>query len=332
MASAERARGEGFTAFVFNGDADGLVGQHILGLELGAPDLRVTGLKRDIRLLHRLPPMESGHVHAIDISLRQNLEALPALLSQGNVKVTWYDHHDPGEPAAHPNLTLHVNQAPDTCTGAIVNAVCGHRHPLWAAMAAFGDGLPATGMALLAAGGADEESAKAIREAGILLNYNAYGESADDVLYVPADLALRMEPFASAPEFAREADCIRPLAERFAEDGERFHSLPPLLEEGSARIILVPDEAWGRRYAATWANERILSRPHEALAMIHPRKEGGYLVSIRASRGKQAKASAADLAGEFPTGGGRKLAAGINDLPADQLGRFVARFREFFRD
>jgi len=332
MASGERKPGEGFRAFVFNGDADGLVGQHILGLELGAPDLRVTGLKRDIRLLRKLPDLESGHVHAIDISLRQNLEALPSLLSRGNVKVTWYDHHDPGDPPSHANLVLHVNQAPDTCTGAIVNAVCGHRYPLWAAMAAFGDGLPATGKALLSAGGADEEAGKAIREAGILLNYNAYGETSADVHYQPADLAVRMAPFASAPEFARESALLGPLAARFAEDRERFASLPPLLEEGSARIVLVPDEPWARRYAATWANERILSLPHEALAMVHPRKDGGYSVSIRASRGKPGSASAAELAGEFPTGGGRKLAAGINALPGDQLERFIARFREFFRD
>ena len=41
--------------FIFNGDADGLCAQQILFLELGPPLLRVTGLKRDIELLGRLP-------------------------------------------------------------------------------------------------------------------------------------------------------------------------------------------------------------------------------------------------------------------------------------
>lgn len=323
--------GRDMSVFVFNGDADGLAGQHILGLELGPPDLRITGLKRDIKLLAGVPSMDSGHVRAVDISLRQNLEALPALLARGNIKVTWYDHHDAGEPKEHPNLTLHINQAPDTCTAAIVNAVCGRKYPLWAAMAAFGDGLPATAGALLAAGGATAAEGEAVREAGILVNYNAYGESSGDVLFAPADLAERMAPFASAPDFAREASILRPLAEQFAADRERFRGLSPVLDAGKARIFLVPDEAWARRYAATWANERILAEPSEALAMIHPRSDGAYSVSIRAPRGQgSAGASAADLAREFPTGGGRKLAAGINSLPHGELERFMERFRAFF--
>lgn len=330
MASPDRGR-RGISVFVFNGDADGMVGQHILGMVLGVPDARVTGLKRDIKLLAGLPPMDAGHVRAIDISLRQNLDALPALLAKGNIKVTWYDHHDAGEPPDDPNLTLHINQAPDTCTAAIVNAVCGRKHPLWAAMAAFGDGLPATAAALLAAGGATAAEGAALREAGILVNYNAYGETAADVLFAPANLAARMAPFASALDFAREGSIIRPLAEQFADDGDRFRGLSPVLEAGKARIFLVPDEAWARRYAASWANERIISEPLEALAMIHPRRDGGYSVSIRAPRGEgSGGASAADLAREFPTGGGRKLAAGINSLSQGDLERFMRRFGAFF--
>jgi hypothetical protein len=33
---------------------------------------------------------------------------------------------------------------------------------------------------------------------------------------------------------------------------------------------------------------------------------------------------------KFPTGGGRKAAAGINDLPADMLGTFVDEFSQFY--
>ena len=163
----EDASLQGKRVFAFNGDADGLVGQHILGLELGPPDLRITGRKRDIELLRLVPPMDSGHIHAVDISLRRNLEALAPLLpimDRGNLRITWYDHHDPGAPPAHPGLTLHVNQAPETCTAAIVNAVHGLRHPLWAAMAAYGDNLPATASALASSGGASSHEAALLRE------------------------------------------------------------------------------------------------------------------------------------------------------------------------
>jgi hypothetical protein len=39
------------------------------------------------------------------------------------------------------------------------------------------------------------------------------------------------------------------------------------------------------------------------------------------------KQGAADLCMQFPTGGGRAGAAGINDLPADTLGDFIAAFQ-----
>lgn len=314
--------------FVFNGDADGLCAQHILFLESGPPSSRITGLKREIELLARVPPGFAGEVHALDISLRRNLPALAPLLAQGNVKVTWYDHHEPGDPPAHPSLELHVNQAPETCTAAIVNAVRGHRHPLWAAMAAFGDNLPDTAVALATAGGASSHEAQALRRAGTLLNYNAYGERPGDQLFPAAGLAVRMEPYASALDFCWEASVFAPLSAQFEADLEGFRSLAPVVDRPGAKAYALPDAPFARRYAATWANELALERPDEALAVLHGLAEGGYRVSLRSPRDGGRPAS--DLAREFG-GGGRKLAAGIDALPAGDLERFADRFAEYFR-
>jgi hypothetical protein len=313
--------------FAFNGDADGLCAQHILFLELGAPVLRVTGLKREIELLKRIPADATGHVHAMDISLKRNLDALAPLLARGNVKVTWYDHHEPGDPPSHPSLELHVNQAPETCSAAIVNAVRGHRHPLWAAMAAFGDNLPATGSSLASAGGASAHEAQLLRRAGGLLNYNAYGELPGDQLFPAAVLAGRMEAYPSALDFCWDAPTFGPLAAQFEADLEAFQSLSPLADVPGAKAFAVPDAPFARRYAATWANERALERPDEALAVLHAVSEGGYRVSLRAPRSGGPAAS--DLAIEFG-GGGRKLAAGIDALPAGDLDRFVRRFAAYY--
>jgi hypothetical protein len=341
MASAEPSPGT--RIFIFNGDADGIVGQHILGLETGFPDQRITGRKRDIELLKLAPPLEQGQLHVLDVSLRRNLEALNArlpALDRGGLRITWYDHHDPGEPPAHPGLTLHINQAPETCTAVIVNAVLGHKQPLWAAMAAFGDNLPATASALASTGGASAHEAALLRRVGVLINYNAYGDEPGDALFDAADLATRMMPFPSALDFCWEASILGPLAAQFDVDRERFQELTPLVETPEAGAFLVPDEPFARRYGATWANERVLQNPAQALALLHPRKDGCYTVSIRAPRdwrgggngeaGGSAAPSAADLAKEFPTGGGRKLAAGIDALPQELLGRFADRFREYY--
>jgi hypothetical protein len=333
MASPDGQEGasDGGRIFVFNGDADGLIGQHILGLEEGAPDLRLTGPKRDIELLRKLPPLRGGRISAMDISLRRNLEALKVLLANSHAHVTWYDHHDPGEPFSHPDLVLHINQAPETCTAVIVNAAHGHRQPLWAAMAAFGDNLPATASALASTGGASAHEAVLLRRVGVLLNYNAYGEKGDDMLFDPADLAARMAPFRNALDFCWEESILGPLAAQFESDRDRFQALLPLASAPGASAYLVPDEPFARRYGATWANERVLENPGEALAVIHPAEDGTYKISIRAPRDAGASVrSASDLAKEFPTGGGRKLAAGIDALPADQLQRFTDRFCGFF--
>jgi hypothetical protein len=313
--------------FVFNGDADGLCAQQILCLELGPPSLRVTGLKRDIALLPRLPADVSGSVRVLDLSLARNLAALPALLARGNVHVTWYDHHEPGDPPAPPPPEMHGNQAPDTCTAAIANAVHGHRHPLWAAMAAFGDNLPATGASLASAAGASAHEAQLLRRAGILLNYNAYGERPGDQLFPAADLAVRMQPFASACDFCWEAGVFGPLSAQFEADQEAFLTLPLLVDRPGAKAFVLPDAPFARRYAATWANERALQRPDEALAVLHPEAEGGFRVSLRSPR--KGGPAASELAAEFG-GGGRKLAAGIDALPVADLERFARRFAGFY--
>jgi len=51
-------------------------------------------------------------------------------------------------------------------------------------------------------------------------------------------------------------------------------------------------------------------------------------VSIRAPLNR--KSGADELASQFPTGGGRKAAAGINALPKVQLAEFIATMRKQF--
>lgn len=317
--------------FAFNGDADGLCAQHIYALESGLPSVRVTGWKRDVRLLTRLAALDSARIRVFDISLDQNREALDTLLAKEGVDIEWYDHHEPGEPPVNPRLVLHINQAPGLCTAALVDSALGRRHRDWAAMAAYGDNLPVTAEGILREGGIDPAQWTRIERAGILLNYNAYGDRPGDVLFEPADLAARLAPFASARDFCAELAVFGPLQAQFESDVERFQGLAALATGPAAQAYLVPDQPWARRYSATWANERIRFHPGEALAILHPRADGSYLVSIRSPRlpGRPSP-PASDLAREFPTGGGRKLAGGINALPKEELERFLARFLEFF--
>jgi hypothetical protein len=91
---------------------------------------------------------------------------------------------------------------------------------------------------------------------------------------------------------------------------------------------MLPNAAWARRVSGVFSNDLTTSNPDRAHAVITEKDNGHYLVSVRAPLSN--KQGAVDLCREFPTGGGRAAAAGINDLSAPDLSRFIDRFSEFY--
>ncbi|MEO7939536.1 MAG: acetyltransferase, partial [Burkholderiaceae bacterium] len=61
---------------VFNGDADGLCALHQLRLVAPRDATLITGVKRDIALLQRVPLQRDARVTVLDISLQRNRAAL----------------------------------------------------------------------------------------------------------------------------------------------------------------------------------------------------------------------------------------------------------------
>ena len=80
----------------------------------------------------------------------------------------------------------------------------------------------------------------------------------------------------------------------------------------------------GHKALLEWATNN-LDRAH---AVITEKANGNYLVSVRAPLNN--KQGAAELCMQFPTGGGRTAAAGINDLPRDTLDTFVETFSDTY--
>jgi hypothetical protein len=54
------------------------------------------------------------------------------------------------------------------------------------------------------------------------------------------------------------------------------------------------------------------------------------IIWLACARPLNNKQGAAALCRQFPSGGGREAAAGINDLPADMLGQFISLFRQAY--
>ncbi|KDB07603.1 hypothetical protein LIG30_0311 [Burkholderia sp. lig30] len=314
--------------YVFNGDADGLCALQQLRLANGPHGTLVTGVKRDVRLLARVDAYAGDRVTVLDVSHDQNRDAVARLLRDG-AAVRYFDHHFAGELPDDPGFDAHIDTAPEVCTSLLVNRHLGGRHARWAAVAAFGDELPGQGAALARAHGAREAEVATLAELGLYLNYNAYGECIDDLHFDPAALAEAMLPCVDPLDFARGSGVFAALRDGYRDDMACARALRPLRDVPGATLIRMPDQAWARRASGMLANERVRGQPGSALAVLSPRASGGFVVSVRVPDGRALGAD--DFCRQFPTGGGRKRAAGINHLPAHAFDAFAARFEAAFR-
>jgi hypothetical protein len=80
--------------------------------------------------------------------------------------------------------------------------------------------------------------------------------------------------------------------------------------------------------SGVFSNELTNEHPQRAHAVVTPKRDGGLLVSVRAPLARREGAD--ELCRQFPSGGGRAAAAGINDLPEDQLPAFIDAFSAFY--
>jgi hypothetical protein len=312
---------------VFNGDADGLCALQQLRLAAPRSTVLVTGVKRDIALLQRVPAGPGDSVTALDIALDVNRAALTALLARG-VTVEYFDHHHPGDVPVHAGLAAHIDCAPDVCTGILVDRHLGGAQRVWAVVAAFGDNLVGPARRLAASLGLDEERQAVLRELGENLAYNAYGDSEADLIVHPAELFGIMRGHADPFRFAGSAAVLRRIDESRRADLESARTSAPALRSPGAAMYILPDAAWSRRVRGAFGNELALAHPARAHAVLTPDGQQGYTVSVRAPIARPMGADA--LCREFATGGGREAAAGINHLPADRLGAFRRRFERAF--
>jgi len=314
--------------YAFNGDADGLCALQQLRLVDPRDAILVTGVKRDIGLLRRVHAVGGDNVTVLDISLDANRDDLNRLLETG-ASVRYFDHHYAGELPQQRNLEAHIDLAPDVCTSILVDRHLGGRHHAWAIVAAFGDNLQAIAAAMARAAGLDAATSTTLEQLGVRLNYNAYGSAISDLCFDPADLARQMLPFADPLAFVRDSPVFARLGACFEEDMLRARALTPARQVPGATMVVLPDEAWARRAIGVLANELTQAQPDCAVAILSPHPKGGFTVSVRVPAHRPTGAD--EFCRSFGTGGGRKLAAGINHLPAADVDRFAAGFEARFR-
>jgi len=312
---------------VFNGDADGICALHQLRLAEPLESVLVTGVKRDIALLDGISAGAGDRVTVLDIALGKNRQGLDRALAAG-AEVLYFDHHNPGEVPHHPRLTAFIDTSAEVCTSLLVNRYLQDRHLIWAVVAAFGDNLHEAARQAAAPLGLEAHQLDLLRELGECLNYNAYGESVEDLYFHPAELYRLLHRHADPFAFIREEPAFRTLQAGYAADMERARATSPQFEQAAGAIYVLPDMPWSRRVSGVFGNHLASASPQRAHAVLTRHSGGGFVVSVRAPLAT--KAGADELCRQFDTGGGRKGAAGINNLPDDQLERFVALFDSTF--
>lgn len=313
---------------VFNGDADGICALLQWRLEHPSESERITGIKRDIALLERVPAGQGDQVLVLDISMAQNTSALKRLLNAGAV-IDYVDHHAPGDIPEHENLSVTISESPEVCTALLVNGRLRGARAEWAITGAFGDNLDEPAKQVAAKVGLSDANCSRLRELGVCINYNGYGPSLDDLHFHPGELYEALYD-AGHPDSFLDSDTFRKLRDGYLEDLAASGALQPALQKPGFAIYQLPDTAWARRVSGVFSNDLVRAHPHRAHAVLTVRDDGAFLVSVRAPF--QRRYGAETVCSQFETGGGRAAAAGINRLAAADVDRLAAALAAEYGD
>ncbi|CCO47164.1 putative DHH phosphoesterase [Vibrio nigripulchritudo SOn1] len=313
---------------VFNGDADGIIALLQLRLKEPRDAQLVTGVKRDIKLLGKIEAQNGDQVTVLDISMEKNIDALHKVL-EAQSQVFYADHHRPGDIPASEFLHAHIDTDPNTCTALIIDKLLEGKFRLWAITAAYGDNMIATADALADEQGLNDEQKALLKEFGTLLNYNGYGAKEDDLHYHPADLFKALLPFSSPFDAINSAESpYHVLKAAYEEDFANALAAKPVHQSDKLAVIQLPNEAWSGRISGVLGNHLANQTPDSAHAIVTQNADSTFTISLRAPLSN--KQGAGQICSEFPSGGGREAAAGINALPADSLSAFIQRVESFY--
>ncbi|ELA6985098.1 DHH family phosphoesterase [Vibrio parahaemolyticus] len=313
---------------IFNGDADGIIA--LLQLRLADPidSQLITGVKRDIKLVEKVDVQAGDELTVLDISMEKNMAGLEQALAQG-AHVFYADHHKAGDIPQHGNLDVHIDLDANMCTALIVDKLLEGRFHTWAITAAYGDNLIAKADALADQAGLNYEQKAQLKELGTLINYNGYGSKVDDLHFHPADLYRALVQYISPFEVIEDkASPYYQLQLAYQQDMDAAQAVPATYESDTLKLFELPNTAASRRISGVYGNWLANQNPDSAHAVLTENADGTYTVSLRAPLNN--KQGAVAVCGQFPTGGGREAAAGINALRKEDVNAFIDAVETYY--
>ena len=213
-------------------------------------------------------------------------------------------------------------QEPRRFTSLLVDRYLDHRFTAWAVTAAFGDNLQASALRAAEPLQLSPTQLDQLHQLGVCINYNAYGSDIEDLHIPPDQLYRQLSTYTSPFEFIAERnDLYQALLEAYHADMTLADDVQAEFANGQVAVFMLPDDKWARRVSGVWSNALANAHPARAHAVLSLTAAGDYQVSVRAPL--HHRTGADELCVRFPTGGGRKAAAGINHLPATELFAFI---------
>jgi len=313
---------------VFNGDADGIIALVQLRLAQPKESILVTGVKRDIQLLKQVDAKQAKSVTVLDISLEKNVSALQDLLTQ-NVPTFYVDHHRTGDIPTSTLLTSIINTDANTCTSLLMNEYLNGAYVNWAIAAAFGDNMTQSAISLANRVGLSEQEQEQLKALGIYINYNGYGRDVDDLHFHPADLFTALVKYENPFDLINEKDSLfHQLETAYHQDMDKALSARVIADTNVCKVVQLDDAPWARRVSGVFGNELANNAPDKAHAVLTLNQDATYTVSVRAPLTN--KQGADEVCIQFPTGGGRAGAAGINQLPQSLLDKFIDTLSAYY--
>ncbi|WP_373951141.1 DHH family phosphoesterase [Vibrio pomeroyi] len=322
---------------VFNGDADGIIALLQLRLKEPKDSVLITGVKRDIKLVSQAVSQiaeQDDHasvdsVTVLDVSMEKNLPALQSLLDN-DIEVFYCDHHRTGDIPQSKYLDTLINTAPECCTSLLINQKLKGEYIAWAIAAAFGDNLKAVATRLATSSGFEQSQTDFLEELGTLINYNGYGSSLSDLHFTPTELYQALYQYSNPFDLLDDKDSVfYQLRAAYQTDNQQLSNLIPIYESEVARVFELPGETWARRISGVFGNEIVNQDPDRAQAVLTKNQDGeSYTVSLRAPLSNRTGAD--EICSSFDTGGGRKAAAGINQLNENNKMNFISKIETYY--
>ena len=174
----------------------------------------------------------------------------------------------------------------------------------------------------------NEEQTTLLKQIGLVVNYNSYGQTVDDLFFSPEEIAEAAKACGSDIfRFTEQSNIFPKLLENFEKDMSTASCQEPYSISNNAVFYTLPNEAWTHRVMGSFSNHLVSTNKDLACAIAVLNSDGTYRISVRSSINNPY--GAGDLCKKF-SGGGREKAGGVNNLNASEIDNFKKEFERTF--